>query len=119
MTNKSLIHVKVSYYDLVGSKKEVLSTEASLIKLLQVTKRFHDLRKKEFILKMGLLRKLKETKTEIKKLESELPKFETPKKIDIKKENSERLEFKKEKIKKDELEIQLEEIQDKLRELER
>ena len=116
MTNENLIHIMLNSDELINSKKEILSTEADLIKILQTLKRYQLLRTKELILKAKLLKKLKETKTEIKKLEEILPKIEIPeilKGIENEKENFNINQ------KKDNLEFQLEEIQKKLRELEK
>ena len=116
MANGSLIHIKVDSNELINSKKEILSTEADLIRILQIIKKYRILRINELKLKTRLLKKLKETKAEIKKLEEILPKPKIPKillGIGNKKD-----EFKI-SSKKDNLEEQLEEIQKKLRELEK
>jgi len=115
MTKQSLIHVKADYGELINSKKEFLSAEMTLIKILQIIKKYNALRKKEFMLKLKILKKLKETKTGIKKLEQELPKPEIPKILENKKEVSRANKLPK---KTDKLERQLEEIQEKLKELE-
>ena len=113
---ENLIHIGLNREELINSKKEILSTEADLIRILQIIKKYQLLRTNELKLKTRLLKKLKETKTEIKKLEEILPKPKIPKillGIGNKKD-----EFKI-SPKKDNLEEQLEEIQKKLRELER
>lgn len=116
MTNENLIHIMLNRDELISSKKEILSTEANLIRILQIIKKYSILRTNELKLKAKFLKKLKETKVEIKKLEEILPKPEIPKIL-------KGIENEKEKFnissKKDNLEIQLEEIQKKLRELER
>lgn len=113
----NLIHIRVDNSELVSSKRDILSTEANLIQSLQILKKYHFLRMNELRLKARFLRKLKETKSEIKKLEEVLPKPEIPKIL------KKVVEHKKEVFtsapKKDNLESQLEEIQRKLRELER
>ena len=113
---ENLIHVGLNREELINSKKEILSTEADLIRILQTIKKYQLLRTNELKLKTRLLKKLKETKAEIKKLEEILPKPKIPKillGIGNKKD-----EFKI-SSKKDNLESQLEEIQKKLRELEK
>ena len=113
---ENLIHVGLNREELINSKKEILSTEADLIRILQTIKKYQLLRTNELKLKTRLLKKLKETKAEIKKLEEILPKPKIPKillGIGNKKD-----EFKI-SSKKDSLESQLEEIQKKLRELEK
>ena len=113
---ENLIHIGLNREELVNSKRDILSTEANLIRILQIIKKYRTLRINELKLKTRLLKKLKETKTELKKLEEILPKPKIPKilqKIENKKE-----EFKI-SSKKDNLEEQLEEIQKNLRELEK
>ena len=113
---ENLIHIGLNREELVNSKRDILSTEANLIRILQIIKKYRTLRTNELKLKTRLLKKLKETKTELKKLEEILPKPKIPKIL-------QRIENKKEEFKisskKDNLEEQLEEIQKKLRELER
>ncbi|MEK6844815.1 MAG: hypothetical protein AABX44_01015 [Nanoarchaeota archaeon] len=113
---ENLIHIGLNRDELINSKKEILSTEAGLIRILQTIKKYHLLRTNELKLKTKLLKKLKETKAEIKKLEEILPKPKIPKIL-------QGIENKKDKFKisskKDNLESQLEEIQKKLRDLER
>ncbi len=116
MTRENLIHIRLNSDELINSKKEILSTEADLIKILQITKKYSLLRTNELKLKARFLKKLKETKIEIKKLEEILPKPEIPK--ILKGIGSEKEKFSI-SPKRDNLEIQLEEIQRKLRELER
>ena len=116
MNNENLLHVMFNREELINSKREILSTEADLIRILQIIKKYQMLRTNELKLKTRLFKKLKETKTEIKKLEEILPKPKIPKIL-------QGIENKKDKFKisskKDNLESQLEEIQKKLRDLER
>ena len=113
---ENLIHIGLNRDELINSKKEILSTEADLIRILQTIKRYQLLRTNELKLKIRLLKKLKETKTEIKKLEEVLPKLKIPKIL-------QGIENKKDEFKisskKDNLESQLEEIQKRLRDLEK
>ncbi len=119
MTNENLIHIMLNSDELINSKKEILSTEADLIKILQTLKKYQLLRANELRLKARFLKKLKETKIEIKKLEEVLPKPKIPKIL----KGIEKIENQEENFyinpKKDNLEFQLDEIQRKLRELEK
>ena len=117
MKKQSLIHIKLDPDELIQSKKNTLSAEANLIRILQIIKKYHNLRIKELKLKAKLLRKLKETRLGITKLEQTLPSPEIP---EILKEKTKEPEQEKSKTttKKDNLESQLEEIQRKLREME-
>lgn len=116
MTNENLLHIMLNRDELIDSKKEILSTEADLIRILQTLKRYQLLRTNELKLKARLLKKLKETKVEIKKLEEILPMPKIPR---ILKETGRIKEIPEAKSKRDNLDFQLDEIQRKLKELER
>ena len=114
MKNENLIHVKFEYEEALQSKKEVLSSEMTLLKIVKIIKEYRSLRLEELKLKLKLHRRMKETITNMRKLQIILPKLEMLKK-------DEDLE-KVDKIKKaqyDGLEYQLQEIQDKLKSLTR
>ena len=106
VTSENLLHIRLNRDELINSKKEILSTEADLIRVLQAIKKYQNLRTNELKLKIRLLKKLKETKFEIKKLEETLPKPEIPKIL----KGTEKEKFNI-NSKKDNLEYQLEEIQ--------
>ena len=114
MKNENLIHVKFEYEEALQSKKEVLSSEMTLLKIAKIIKEYRFLRLEELKLKLKLHRRMKETITNMRKLQTILPTLEILKKDeDIKKVD---------KIKKtqyDGLEYQLQEIQDKLKSLSR
>ena len=114
MTKQNLIHVKIEPNELLNSKRQILSTEANLIRILQIIKKYHTLRTKELKLKARLLKKLKETKTKLNKLGQTLPKSEITK-IPEQRETKEY----KTPSKRDDLTSQLEEIQRKLKKLEK
>ena len=116
MTNENLLHIMFNCDELINSKKEILSTEADLIRVLQTLKKYQLLRANELKLKVRFLKKLKETKVEIKKLEEILPKPKIPKILKEIDNENEKFNI---NPKKDNLEFQLEEIQKKLRELEK
>ena len=116
MTNENLLHIMFNQDELINSKKEILSTEADLIRILQIIKKYSILRANELKLKTKFLKKLKETKFEIKKLEEILPKPKIPR--ILKETENENGKFNI-NPKKDNLEFQLEEIQKKLKELEK
>jgi|SRR3989344_5505477 len=115
MTKQNLIHIKINSNELISNKKEILSLELELIKTLRTMKLYKELRLKEMELKFIFLRKLNMTKNLIKRLEKTLPVSEFPEEI---KQKNEKVEIKKPLNKRDNLEIQLEEIRTKLMELE-
>lgn len=116
MTDKSLIHVKIEYDKAFESKKYVLSLERDLLKIAQTIQEYHFLRQKELKLILNLHRKAKETITTTKRLQNNLPKSQSPSIL-----HKDTI-IKTKKIKnlgQDNLELQLQEIQDKLRALQR
>lgn len=139
-TKNKLIHIKLDYPEALQSRKDVLRTQESLIKIAQSMRRYRALRLHELELKIELYKKLKEAKASLQKTKTFLPKLEIPKilkkheeemehqklleegKIEIKeKKQPQKKEKTKEKKEKkeptDDLEKQLLEIQKKLNSL--
>ena len=119
MTNSNLIHVKLEYEEAVQSKKEIFSSEINLLKIVKNIKKYQLLRTEELKIKTKVLKKLKETNINIKKLQTNLPKIKIPEKLKKQgEEKSDKIELKLEKIKEkhydSDLESQLKEIQEKL-----
>jgi len=117
MVKESLIHVKINYNEAVQSKKEILSLQMNLLKILRAVKNFGYLRTEELNEKTNLSKKVKLIKSDIKKIQTILPKSEVPEKYkkqpEVKhKEIKERLIEKREH--EDDLDLQLREIQEKL-----
>lgn len=125
MGEEKLIHIKLEYDEAVRSKKDILSSEANLLKVLQTMKRYHPLRIEELKIKSRVHTRIKDIIKNIKKLETTLPKIKIPKILEEHhKEEAEEFEEIEERIAKTKtkrydssLESQLEEIQDKLKEL--
>ncbi len=135
MSRENLIHIRLEHEEAVESRRDVLTTEADLIKIAQTIKKYKILRLKELALKIELYRKVKEFKNDERKLHTLLPKIQIPKilkrhedeiheeivvKIDSKPKKVKEIKEKKEipvKKPKDELEEQLMEIQEKLNKL--
>ena len=120
MTNP--IHIKLEYIEAVQSKKDVLYCEIALLKIAKSIKAYKSLRSEELKTKLRLHRKLRELKTNIGQLRQTLPRIKIPeilleKKEEEKKEGKEKIPKIKEKIYDDSLEIELREIQNRLREL--
>jgi len=116
MKNENLIHVKLEYGEALQSKRDVLSSEMSLLRIAKTIKNYHILRTEELKTKSKLHRRLKEIITNVKKMQTTLPKLKIP---EILKKDREIEEPKKVQVKKkqydDSLESQLQEIQDKLK----
>ena len=121
MTNENLIHIKLEHMEALQSKKDILSSEMNLLRILQIIKKHHELRSKELQLKLKLKKKTKEMISNIKKLQKILPELEIPN-ILQKEGNEIKVEEEETKIKEIEespydknLELQLFDIQEKLK----
>ena len=126
MTSESekLIHVKFEYDEALNIKKDLLSSEANLLRITRAIKDYHLLRSEELKLKTRLHSKINEFLTEIKKMLQTVPRIKIP---DILRgrgfegHESDGIEAKikiaKEKNYNQDIESQLQEIQEKLRRL--
>lgn len=116
MKNENLIHVKLEYEEALQSKKEILSSEMNLIKIMKVMKHYRFLRLKELKTKLKLRQKIKEMVADIKKIKTTLPKLKIPEILQKDKTTKklEKLEIKKEPYYDKSLESQLKDIQRKL-----
>lgn len=119
MTSEELIHIKLEYDEAIQSKKDVLSSEAGLLKVANAIKTYHLFRTEELKIKLRFLRKIRELKTSIGKLQQVLPKLKIPAILKKGEEIEETPKLKREKKHYDDsLETQLREIQDRLKEIE-
>jgi len=117
MKGSDLVYVKFNYEEGLESKKILLSSEMSLLRILKIIKKYHLLRAKELKLKLKMHKNMKETSAKIKSLQKKLPKVKISKKPKKEQEMFEIAKTKEEKYDFD-LEKQLEEIQEKLKSLE-
>ncbi|MEK6918282.1 MAG: hypothetical protein AABW51_05025 [Nanoarchaeota archaeon] len=127
--NDSLIHVKLEYEEALQSKRDILLTESELIKTAQAIRKYKELRMKEIAMKLELIKRIRDFKTQWRNTLHLLPPLELPKIIeDIEeerhkkehhKDNKKAHHEKKEKTEKhhDNLEAQLKDIQEKLNRL--
>lgn len=69
-------HIKFDYEQALDAKKQLLSSEISLLHILKALKAYKDLRKKEFIEKNKLKTNLTSLKNKIKLIKTEFPKPE-------------------------------------------
>jgi len=119
MKNENLIYVKFEHDEAIQSKKDILSSEMGLIKIVKIMKRYHLLRMEELKLKLKLYRRLKEINKDVKKLQATLPRVEIPKILKKEGEEEPKKVEKPQKVQvyEDSLEVQLQEIQNKLKSL--
>lgn len=78
MKNENLIHVKLEHKEALQSKKDILSSEMNLLRILQIIKKYHWLRSEELQLKLKFNKKIKEMVANIKKLQKTLPELQIP-----------------------------------------
>ena len=115
------IHIKLEVDEAREGKKDLLSSEVNLLKISQTISRYKDLRIKELEKKRLIIQKSKEIKKNLLKLQGLLPTLKIPKILE--KDEIEILTV-KEKIsinpirRSSDIEGQLLEIQEKLRNLE-
>jgi len=115
MADEKLIHVRLEYEGAIQFKRDVLSLEMDLLKIIQTIKRYHERRSEEFKLKIKLYRQIKTLLTEIRRLQKDLPELKIPK--ILKEHETEEIISKEKHIYNDDIESQLREIQEKLNSL--
>lgn len=117
MKEQSLIHVRVDYSEAIQAKKDLLSSERDLIRLLKTMKNYNAIRGEELNTKLKLQKKMKELNINLSKLNETLPKIKIPgilKRGDLIEETIPKIKNEKDNS---DLESQLREIQDRLRRL--
>jgi hypothetical protein len=119
MIKENLIHIKLGYGEALQTKRDILSSQITLLRIAKAIREYGIYRSGELELKLVLYKKIKELKMNLGKLQKTLPKLEIPN--IIKKEGQEKTEPKSKKIKSPErnIEEQLQEIQKRLNELQR
>lgn len=78
MKDENLIHIKLEYDEALKSKRDLLSSEVSLLKIAKVMRHYRVLRAREMELKLSLLRRIHSLKAEIAKMQQVLPKIKIP-----------------------------------------
>src|SRR3989344_9291603 len=112
MKGNDLVYIKFNYEEGLESKKILLSSEMSLLRVLKIIKNYHSLRIEELELKSKLHRNIQEINAKIKSFQKNLPEIKVSKKP---KKEFEISKSKRTKEKYDvSLEKQLKEIQEKL-----
>ncbi|MFH1311337.1 MAG: hypothetical protein ABIH65_02945 [Nanoarchaeota archaeon] len=117
MVEENLIHVKFEDSEAILAKRGILSSQMILLRIAKAIRGYNFYRTKELELKLLLYKKIKELQTNIGQLQKNLPKPKTP--SILKKVEEEEKEFKKSKVKTYDrsLEEQLQEIENKLNQL--
>ena len=125
-SNENLIHLKFNYDEALNSKRDLLYSQRSLITITKIINNYLSLKNQRLNVRLELHKKLKETTTGIRKLQKLIPDVKIPKilrKNEYEGEEDKKEEFRKPVNKKehpvydDSIESQLQEIQEKLQNL--
>ena len=127
-SNENLIHLKFNYDEALNSKRDILYSERNLITIAKIINNYLSLKTQGLDVKLKFHKKLKETGTGIRKLQKLIPDVKLPK--ILRKDEYEGEENKKEELRKpiskkkypvydNNIESQLQEIQEKLRNLQK
>lgn len=118
MTKENLIHIKLGYGEALQTKRDILSSQMTLLRIAKTIREYDIYRSGELELKSILYKKIKEMKIGLWKLQKTLPKLELP--HILRKEGQEKTEFtSKIKHPEENIEEQLREIQKRLNELQK
>ena len=120
MKDENLIHIKFEQGEALNSKKDLLFAQAEMLRTMRSMKRYQLFRADELTLKLELYKKIKLVLKNIKKIEAELPKMKIPAILKHHKEKQApiiKAVIKPKQIHPNDIEAQLKEIQDKLKEL--
>ncbi len=131
MTKKeNFIHIKFGHENAIETKKDILSTEMDLVRMKKRLTQFSKARINELKLKQELKKNLRSLKTYLTHLHKKLPEVEIPKLLkehhqksntmeEVEEEAEKETEFDiKEDTKMNKLDRELEDIQQRLKELE-
>jgi len=121
MKEENVMYVKLENWEGILTKRYLLSTQMILLRILKAMKGYHFLRIRELKSKTKLLNNIKEMSQGIKKIEENIPKLTTSRSF-VKEKETGKIEVKERvravKTKEDrDLEMQLLDIQEKLRAL--
>jgi hypothetical protein len=123
MTGEQLIHLKLEHREALRLKRDLLSAQMGLLKTARTLRGYGYFRSEELKLRAILYKEIRDVKLNIGKLQKILPKLKVPE-ILRKEEKTEidkttKPEAEKKAHKGDNLEAQLQEIQNRLNQLQR
>ncbi len=121
MAEDEVRYVKLENAEGVLAKRDFLSTQVNLLRLLRAIKAYHALRLRELKAKTSLYNDMKEVNQDIRKIQTNIPKLTTARSF-VKEKDTGKMQIRerKEAIRPGgdrDLEIQLRDIQEKLRAL--
>jgi len=119
--SKPLIHVKLEYSEAVQAKRDILNSQANLLTMAKTIGNFLPLRTEELKKKLKLKSELRVIKKDLTKIQTLLPIPEIPKllkdKVSIFEEDEEETKAKETEGINQNIYLELEDIQKKLRDL--
>jgi len=120
---EEVIYVKLNYSEDYEGKKNLLSSEISFLRIARAIKNYKLLRQEELNIKIKITKKINEANIYIRKLRLILPKVKIPEilqKSELENNNIEkRIKISRDKYDVNSIESQLQEIQDRLRQMSR
>ncbi len=119
LKENELIHVKLEYVELLQAKRDLLSLQMELLKIVKIVRKYHFFRIEELKKKEILYKRIKQTNIKIRKLQVVLPKLHVPKMLKHPHERKQKKVREARVSSDDNLESQLQEIQNRLNELQR
>lgn len=119
MSSENVIHIKLDYLEALKAKRSILSSELSSLKIARKIGRYRIIRLEELGLKSRLYGKMKEAKSNIRKLQSLLPIPKIPRIMRKEQLIEKHPEAEKRSYDEGDIESQLREIQRRLERLQR
>ena len=120
MKEENLIHIKLEYNEAVQSKRDILSSEMNLLRIMRKIRQYQSLRLNELKIKTNLQKKVRAVKRDIKSVQLILPQIKMPAILQKNKpEEAPKEPVIEKKIYDTDLELELKDIQRKLKEIER
>jgi len=77
MEKENPVYLKLGYYESLGAKRDILSSQASLLNVIKIMRRYNSLREEELRIKANLHKQIKELNSKVKETKSYFP-FDTP-----------------------------------------
>ena len=115
MKEESLVYVRLEYNEALQSKKDILASQAGLLKIIRMIRHYKLLRLEELKVKAKIYRKIKELIANIKKIKTSFPMIKIPQLKKSEEEKEFGKNIRERQGEDDALETQLQEIQNKLR----
>jgi hypothetical protein len=118
MTETNPVYVQLGYNESLDSKREILSSEISLLNLIKIIKRYNFLRIEELKIKSRIRQAVKALGTRTREVQTSFPFLKIPQRVGNLNLTEKKSGVIKERV-NDDLESQLKEIQERLNSIEK